>query len=478
MTVMADAEPQTSSQTRADELVGRPVESLNVELKTWLDPTDDLHVAKLVRAIFALRNRGGGFLVLGFDDKTLQPDPYPLGKPIETVYHHDEVQGVVSRYAHESFEIEVSMGERDGASYPVIVVPEGVRTPVAVKRDLLDKTTRKALLAKGEIFFRTLESNGTPSSARIAPGDLAALMEICFDNREADIGRFMRRQLAGGGGEALRALLGAEPIPSAADRLRARAEAVIVRGDAAFDEAYAASPLPEQKASYLQGLTMRVGMVAEPHHADALATNEFMNRVAASNPQYTGWPAWLDARGFHRQQDRAHVEDGAWVTYIRGGDMGERDRLEYLLYDPRGDFYARRLMQDDTADTIKPFIALDPVLMLYRVTEFIAAGLSVLRGAGWTEEEKAGFAFSWTGLNGRTITSWANPLRFYGAGEGYRSHSDVAKSYVEVALDTPHLALAPAVERAVAPLFACFNGYQPPTSLVEEAVRALIERKL
>lgn len=227
---------------------------------------------------------------------------------------------------------------------------------------------------------------------------------------------------------------------------------VITRGDAAFAAAHAASALPVNKALILQGLTMRVGMAAEPTHPGALATSEFMNRIAASNPQYTGWPAWLDARGFYRQEDRARVEDGAWVTYIHGGDMGERERIEYMLYDPRGDFYTRRLMQDDTADKVKPFTLLDPLLMLYRVTEFIAAGISIVRGAGWNEDEKAGFAFSWTGLNGRQIRSWVNPLRFFGVGEGYQSHTDAANSYVEVGLDTPHLALAPAVERAVAPL--------------------------
>lgn len=475
---MANEEIQGSDQARADELVGRPVESLNVELKTWLDPLEDLHVVKLVRAMFALRNRGGGFLIIGFDDKTLQPDAFPFSKPVEEVYHLDEVQAVVSRYAHDPFEIEVRMGVRDGNSYPVIVVPEGVRTPVAVKRDLVDKASGRHLLTKGEIFFRTLESNGTPSSARIAPADISTMMEICFDNREADIGRFLRRQLGSGGVDAIRTLLGAEPTRSASERLRARAEGIITRGDGAFDRACAAPALPANIALVRQGLTMRVGMAAEPAHSDAVATGEFMNRIAASNPQYTGWPAWLDARGFYKPEDRARVEDGAWVTHIQDGDLGKRQRIEYMLYDPRGDFYTRRLMQDDTAENVMPFTAMDPLLMLYRVTEFIATGISILRGVGWKENEKAGFAFSWTGLSGRQIKSWVNSLRFFGVGEGYQSHTNAAKSYVEVGLDTPHLALAPAVERAVAPLFACFNGYQPSAQLVEDAVRSLVERKL
>ncbi len=475
---MAKDEQEKSGDTRADEIVAHPVESLNVELKTWLDLQDDAHAAKLVKALFALRNRNGGYLVIGFDDTTLQPDDYTLGRPLEEVYHHDEVQAKVSRYAHETFEIMVRYGRRDGNSFPVISVPEGVRTPVAVKSDLLDKTSGKALLARGDIYFRTLQSNGTPSSAKVMPADLADLMEICFDNREADIGRFFRRQLGTGGVDALRAMLGAPPAPTEADQLKARAQALIVRGDAAFDAALASSPPPEGRTHRVDGLTMRVGMVAAPPHPDALPTNEFMSRVQAANPQYTGWPAWLDARGFSQARDRARVEGDAWVTLIHGGDMGSRERLEYMLYDPKGEFFVRRLMQDDTADQVSPGVALDPVLMLYRVTEFIAAGIAVLRGAGWSEQERAGFAFAWTGLAGRKIVSWANPMRFFGVGEGYESVTPRVASYVEVALDTPHLALAPAVEKAVAPLFAAFNGYQPPTSLIEDAVRALVERKI
>jgi hypothetical protein len=50
------------------------VESLNVELKRWIDPTEPQGIAKIVKATFALHNCNGGFLVIGFDDKTLQPD--------------------------------------------------------------------------------------------------------------------------------------------------------------------------------------------------------------------------------------------------------------------------------------------------------------------------------------------------------------------------------------------------------------------
>ena len=182
-------------------LLQRPSEALQVELKTWLDPRDDDHIAKLVKAIFAIRNRNGGFIVIGYADATQHPDKFDLDKSVGMLYHVDKIQGLVSRYASNSFEIAVPLRKRDGQWHPVIVVP------VIVKRDLVSNGGKK-LLQKGDVYFRTLQSNGTPSSARLLPGDYPELLDICFENREADIGRFLRRHLSGIDSHVVETLLG------------------------------------------------------------------------------------------------------------------------------------------------------------------------------------------------------------------------------------------------------------------------------
>lgn len=53
------------------------------------------------------------------------------------------------------------------------------------------------LVKKGTVYFRSLHSNGLVSSAEVQPDDWPEVMQICMDNREADIGRFVRRHLAG-----------------------------------------------------------------------------------------------------------------------------------------------------------------------------------------------------------------------------------------------------------------------------------------
>ena len=183
-------------ENQITSLLRQPSEGLQVEIKSWVDPRTDESIAKIIKAIFAIRNRNGGFLIIGFDDDTLLPGRYSLDQSVDKLYHVDTIQALVSRYANSPYEVAVAIRDHDGQLHPVIVVPEGVRVPVVVKRNLVANGSKK-LLEVGDVYFRTLLSNGTPSSARILPSDYPELMDICFENREADIGRFLRRHLSG-----------------------------------------------------------------------------------------------------------------------------------------------------------------------------------------------------------------------------------------------------------------------------------------
>jgi hypothetical protein len=69
-------------------------------------------------------------------------------------------------------------------------------------------------MRKGELYFRTLASNGTPSTSLARASDWAAIIEICFENREADIGRFLRRLVSGKNmASIVEALTGLMPPP-------------------------------------------------------------------------------------------------------------------------------------------------------------------------------------------------------------------------------------------------------------------------
>ena len=122
--------------SRIQALVERPTESLSIELKRWIDPDRPEGAAKIVKAALALRNHGGGDLVIGFDDDTHEPDRDSTPQNVEAAFHIDKIQDLISRYASEPFEVSVEFPERGGQPHPVLSIPSGVRTPVAAKREL------------------------------------------------------------------------------------------------------------------------------------------------------------------------------------------------------------------------------------------------------------------------------------------------------------------------------------------------------
>lgn len=229
-------------QTEIDRLVAGPAETRDVEIKAWIDPRTSEGKVKLLTALLALRNFNGGRLVIGFHNKTLQPLPAAPADILDA-FHNDDIQGLISRHTSETFDIAVGFAQREGQQYPVIVVDSGIRTPVAVKAPVTGPGG-KQILKKGAVFFRSLKANGLVSSAEVQLEDWPELMQICMDNREADIGRFVRRHLAGlDGAQIADALRSVQLIGEIRPTLNALARSWLDKGAARADAAVARWPL-------------------------------------------------------------------------------------------------------------------------------------------------------------------------------------------------------------------------------------------
>ena len=464
----------TIDQSRVRELVLRPSESLNVEVKRWIEPQQDVGAATIVKACFALRNRNGGYLVLGFDDKTLMADNSHRPVDVRAAFHIDDVQSIISRFALEPFEIGVTFEQCDGNEHVVIVIPEGVTTPAVVKRDLMP-VHGPVLLNKGDIYFRTLNANGTPSSARARPEDWREILEICFNNREADIGRFLRRHLTGPALPAALEMLNAARSPP--PTLRQRAQSLLVDGQKRFERALSNRSLTTNEKPLLDAILWSVALVVDPERSNVIADQAFLTAVVSSNPNLSGWPAWIDSRLLTDRASRPiAIDDGFETLIVAAKPAAWRAHLDFWRLDPTGKFFLLRALQDDTVpEMVTPGVALDPFLAVIRVAEAIAVGLSIAR-VGWNTAQ-LGFAFRWTKLKGRRLEAWAYPLETTLIGFN-EAHDDEADTFVELPLDTPLSAIAPFVDQATRRLFARFDGYRMAPAEIERWVRRLIERKL
>ena len=88
-------------------LLANPRERLDVEIKSWLDLSDNRHRAKLAQAAIALANHGGGIIILGMKEDKSQTSGYVSEKSKCERYTGDQVNSAIGKYADPTFDCEL-----------------------------------------------------------------------------------------------------------------------------------------------------------------------------------------------------------------------------------------------------------------------------------------------------------------------------------------------------------------------------------
>ncbi len=457
--------------SRIQALVDRPTESLSIELKRWIDPDQPEGAAKIVKAALALRNYGGGYLVIGFDDNTHEPDQENVPQDVEIAFHIDNIQALISKYASEPFEVSVEFPEREGQPYPVLIVPPGVKTPVAARADLRPANGRTRI-SMHDVYIRSLRSNNTPSTTKATWRDWPRILEVCFDNREADIGRFLRRHLGGLPPEVVQEFLG-----SIASGLQPEVTT----------EEYLQRYLHESKERYSTVVEER-GVQLSPHGAWEVgllfigddiplhsANQAFLNLLNANNPRYTGWPVWLDSRNASDESAKPYPFEDTWEAFIDFRVPDWINHIDFMRLGSHGQFYLRRVFYEDMRGRhLKPMKYLDCTLPIRETAEAIAVGIAFAKAMGCDPEKtQLAFGFRWTKLTGRKLVSLVEPAPYIPPEEpAYRDDIFVP---VKVPLETPLSALGEYVNQAVKPLFEIFNGFELSQDVMEDLTRKTIK---
>lgn len=453
---------------RAKELIQAPSESLSVEIKNWIDPEQPSGQAQIVRAAVALRNFDGGHLIIGFNDETRKPEPNPPAS-IEQTFHIDKIQRLITRHSSEPFEIFIDFPERDGQSFPVLTIPSGVKTPVVIKADLKDNN--QYIIKQNEIYVRTLNSNYIPSSSKAGWKDWARLMEICFDNREADIGRFLRRHLGNMNLKALQDIFAeiqkrpVENQDTMNKRLEEYRQVCFTRATQVFAENSPAHGCFEA-ALFFDGF-----IPSGPTDA------AFRQLLDVSNPHHTGWTPWFIN---HREglPDGPRIIDGSWENLVirQQYDSGIP---EYMRLGAEGKFYHCRAFQEDygpSSPSGKSPRVLDIELLIWRIAEIMSVGLSFARAMKCSSVDiKLCFLFRWSGLAGRRLVRHL-PRLGGDTPEGGVSAEDNISSFVEVPLETPLSALGDYISLSIRPLCLAFGGHSIAQSTVEHILNKLLHR--
>lgn len=207
----------------------------------------------------------------------------------------------------------------------------------------------------------------------------------------------------------------------------------------------------------------------------------WIENLLRQNPDLTGWPFFVDLWTPRNPDQKPKIVNGVWEAKLVSIGDGLFDGIDHWRIDgKRGLFYAARVLEDDISrSNSEKGKTLDFGLAILRTAEVIAIAIRFVNFVGSdVETESLTFPLNikWIGLQDRVISSWANPGRgLYGT---YPCNSDSVSKTVDVPLAGTHDQISLLTQKIVGELFLQFDGWSCSTSVIEDLVGRLLNRKL
>jgi len=359
-------------------------------------------------------------------------------------------------------------GAGDNVEFPVVCVPSGVSTPVATKGEVKDPETQKVLLPIDTVYVRTLRSNNTVSTSTAKWQDWDRLCAHCFDNREADIGRFMRRHLDESMLPRLATLLSNATQPAPVDGIKLSTE-WLNSGRNAFDARLAQSTVSVPKIGYFEIAAVIIGEVEK-----TLEPNQSMlNLIRSSNRRFNGIPFFATLDGT-TPNGRPHVVNDAWERLFIDleSDWGS-DTVDFWRIEAAGRLYEIRGFDEDLSKDLKASRSIAIVLPILRVADALIEAVSIARAMVRTPEDASlAVTLRWTDLAGRRLSNARWTRRLWQTNGP--AIDDIAIASLTVPLDLPDSALAQRTFAALAPFYRKFQGFEVPQKIIDEEVQTML----
>lgn len=436
----------TRTNRRLPDLLIEPREDLDVEAKGWLDLVgSNEHKATLAKALLALANHGGGFVLIGFDETDTGLVPAP-GRPATLdAYTQDQVNGIVQSYAEPPFHCAVHhVAGAAGAVHPIIAVPGGHRVPIRARRGGPGNTT----VQMHAIYIRR---PGPQSEVPQSGAEWDALLGRCLAARRDELLSNMRDLLLG-------AVPQAPSAPAEGERLGRWTEACLARWGDLVAGLPAGDPRRCPRGRYWLAYQLRGDF-------QRLPLPEFRDTLARSTARHTGWsPWWVPTR----PGIEPYVRDGAVECWLgRDGDrLTDAAHADFWRVSPDGLGFLLRGYEEDSPEItnrgFQPGRAFDLTLPIWRVGEaLLNAGHLAINLGG--EGSTMAFRARYEGLTGRELTVIARDRLWF---EGRLSHEDAVslETTVPVASISPNL--VEVVHPLLSPLYALFGFFELPVDLV------------
>jgi hypothetical protein len=436
--------------SRFEDWLISPAEALDFEVKDWLDLRESEARGTVAKALIALENHGGGFLLIGFKEDQGRLVPNPQRPASLAQYGTDEINAIIKKCAEPSFHAHVTYQRHPetGEEFPIIQVagltkvpirsssatPNGtlkqniyyIRRPGPASEGPMDGAEWDALIHRSVLKQRSeiidLIRSFTPAAT---PGNLQFLV-----NERASLNQFVSDSF--------------NRWSTINNALRADDPSKIKYGWFSF----ACQIVGESKR-----LTPRL----------ILESVERLRR-------YTGRPMFMV---LHQPENKPYLKDGALEASLTKLKMPSPAHADFWRIHPEGYFYLLRGYQEDDLQTLsdartgrKPGTGIDLTVPVWRVAEFLLRSEELARSM-YEEGFSMQVRCEWSGLKERELFVF-NPRRILF--DGHRCSADeviTEGKYSQAAISE---VLPDVVKILTADLYQHFDFFQPPERFYDEEI--------
>ena len=447
-----------SEHNRLEDLLHDPQERLDVEIKSWLDLAHNGdHKAKLAKALLALANHGGGYVIIGLTE-THTGFTTASGRPDNLdAYSQDDVNGIVHHYAEPAFHCSVYYVPHptSGVTHPIIGVPGSHRVPIRAKHG----GPNNQIVQQHTIYIRR---PGPRSEQPLTGREWDELFAKCLRGR--------RDELLG----RIQDLLSGRPSSEGNQTEISQLNQWALDCENIWRDKISGLP-PDSPARCLDGFFTFAYDVAG---RTTLRLADLLD-VLRDAPRLTGWPTWWVPT---REEIEPYASNGAIECWI-GGDTSEHylgppdaAHSDFWRVTPDGRAFLLRGYQEDGNHAaragIQPGTCLDPTLPIWRIGEGL---LHAEYFAGRLGGQSISFAARYTGLRERRLATWANPMEVAGWAGGISRDDDVPLSK-SIAVDILGTNLVEVVHSLLSPFYERFNFTRLPLKIVQRELNRLRKR--
>jgi len=423
----------TDIKSRFDDWLINPSETLDFEVKQWLDLTDAENKGLIAKALIALENNGGGFLLIGFKDEAgrLRPDPdRPQSLDRFTT---DTMNDIIKGRAEPTFHVEVTLQRHPltDEEFPLIRVAGTSKVPVRSSSE----TPRSSL--KNNVYY--IRAPGPASRAPQTAKEWDSLMRRCLNNQRQEIIELSRHILAGDIGAL------SSSAPKAQDTLKAFNDKAMVRWRRLNDA------LADDKAHKIT-----LGYWAFSASISGVSNHRTAGEIVAANRsarRYTGWTVFINPT--HLSSGPSMV-DGTIEAWLGKDEYGGPGFADFWRIDPAGHFFLLRGFQEDELDQSKRGKLFEASIAMWRLGEFLLR-IADLADYMFQDGYKVHVHCTWTGLAGRRLYSHTG-RRSLRAGI---CNDDSATTTAELDRATIRDLLPEAVKSLTLELYQRFSFFEP-----------------